>query len=423
MIDVIGFFIKIIENIRRDRDFTKKPLEYISSSSGQFAYLDDRKRYYKTIALSLKKAFESSYRCNLLETLILSDNPSKLKTIASLFPKKLHQNTWKKFRENFNSFSATEKQRVFNIANDNIVEILKKFSKGADSSGDNNVLGSLLGFNFKSSANVFPDFLFTSDIIRGELQNGSILELKDSKGSNVSSFNLTIPTKYKTLDEINAINGTQIVSKLANIIDYPHSKSAHYGSHGRTCFYFVRTNNTKAEKMRISIVEGSFFETIPKEKLIAETMKAIAREHLGNNFTPELEAIFEKINDQSIIARSRSDIATKINGMSKKASVSPRFRIMSEVATDGNPHLYPEIPEKTFNLILQVNPSRDKDKIYIEVREKIISSVVSELNSLMAPKFIYNKENNKISNGEIILEIKEIAHKRNGLHLVFQYHF
>jgi hypothetical protein len=175
--------------------------------------------------------------------------------------------------------------------------------------------------------------------------------------------------------------------------------------------------------MRLSIVEGSFFETIPKEKLIAETMKAIAREHLRNNFTPELEAIFEKINDQSIIARSRSDIATKINGMSKKASVSPRFRIMSEVATDGNPHLYPEIQERTCNLIMQVSPTRDRGDLYRQNMNKLISCVITELSALSTSQFAYDESSSKISNEAMFLEVKEIAHKRNGLHLVFQYHF
>ena len=58
-----------------------------------------------------------------------------------------------------------------------------------------------------SASNLFPDFLFRTEKRGGELIRGSVLELKDSAGGSIASFNSTIPTRWKTLEEIDAING------------------------------------------------------------------------------------------------------------------------------------------------------------------------------------------------------------------------
>jgi len=45
----------------------------------------------------------------------------------------------------------------------------------------------------------FPDFIFKSRWHENQLTCGSLLELKDSKGGAISSFNSTLPTKSKNL--------------------------------------------------------------------------------------------------------------------------------------------------------------------------------------------------------------------------------
>ena len=55
-----------------------------------------------------------------------------------------------------------------------------------------------------SKSEQFPDFLFKTRKHAGKLICGSLLELKDSKGGSVASFNSTLPTKYKNLEEIEA---------------------------------------------------------------------------------------------------------------------------------------------------------------------------------------------------------------------------
>ncbi len=153
--------------------------------------------------------------------------------------------------------------------------------------------------------------------------------------------------------------------------------------------YLIRTYK-ESEKVKASIVDGSFFETIPKEHLFYQMLMNVLRGHLEKKnveIAPEalknVEKAFSFITDQTIIAQSQ-----KI----EKASVRPRLRIMAEVHPEGNPHSphYPQITEGSFNLILQ--STREVKEV-----EKEISSLIPEI------------------------EVFSIFHKRNGAHRVFQF--
>ena len=98
---------------------------------------------------------------------------------------------------------------------------------------------------------------------------------------------------------------------------------------------------------------------------------------------------------------------------------------MSEVTSDGNPHYYQEVQVKTFNLILQVSPTRERDNKYREKREELISMMNDSLSQSTSTKITYRQENERevLESKHLNVDIKEIAHNRNGLHLVFQYKF
>ncbi len=243
-----------------------------------------------------------------------------------------------------------------------------------------------------SKSEQFPDFLFKVRKHAGKLICGSLLELKDSKGSSIASFNSTLPTKYKTLEEIDVINGKNLVSRIASIIDGDLSSERSYRTFERRCFYLVRTHAGKDEKVKISLVDGSFFETLPKDHLIYQMFLKILRTHLEkkeikipSDTLNQIEEALSYITDQSIIAASQ---------VIEKASVRPRLRIMAEVHPEGNPHssFYPEISERSINLIIGTSN-------YGEKLTKIISQKVPEI------------------------RIWTIRHKRNGEHIVFQYKF
>jgi len=240
-----------------------------------------------------------------------------------------------------------------------------------------------------STSQQFPDFLFKVKESRGRYINGSLLELKDSKGGSVASFNSTIPTKYKSLKEIDIINGTNLVSRIARIKDNKLPSNQDYFKFQRKCFYLVRTHKGNG-KVKISLVDGSFFETIPKGHLFYQMFLNILQAHLKKKeieipkeALKEVEKALSYISDQTIIASSQ---------LIEKASVRPRLRIMAEVHPEGNPHsrFYPEIVEGSFNLILGSSPQIDE-------LQKEVSTHIPEI------------------------KVFSIFHKRNGEHIVFQF--
>jgi len=240
-----------------------------------------------------------------------------------------------------------------------------------------------------SQSQRFPDFLFKTKTREGTYTNGSLMELKDAKGSNIASFNSTIPTKTKTLEEVDVINGKKLVSRIAKMFDGNLALDDQYYKFERRCYYLIRTHK-ESEKPKLSIVDGSFFETVPKEHLFYQMFLNVLRMHMEKRkvkISPEImkriEEALSLINDQTIIAGSQT-IA--------KASVKPRLRIMAEVDPHGNPHseFYPEITPGSFNLILQVSPETKET-------EKQLSALLHEI-------YIFS-----------------IHHKRNGEHRVFQF--
>lgn len=239
-----------------------------------------------------------------------------------------------------------------------------------------------------SKSEQFPDFLFKVTKQGGKLSCGNLLELKDSKSGNIASFNSTLPTKYKSLEEIDVINGTSLVSRIATIKDAKLAETEGYYAYQRRAFYLVRTYRDD-ERVKISIIDASFFETIPKEHLINQMFLNVLRGHLQRKeitippaTLKQVEEALSYITDQTIIAASQ---------IIKGASVRPRLRIMAEVHPEGNPHsaFYPEISEGSFNLILQASASTEQ-------LEKKLCSEVSNL------------------------EVFSIHHKRNGEHIVFR---
>jgi len=241
-----------------------------------------------------------------------------------------------------------------------------------------------------SKSEQFPDFLFKVRRQEDKLVCGSLLELKDSKGGSIASFNSTLPSKYKSLEEVDVINGNNLVSKIVSILDGELASDKSHRTFQRRNLYLIRTYKNNDEKVKISIVDGSFFETVPKEHLIYQMFLNILRGHLEKKdvkipleIIKQIEETLSYITDQTIIATSQTI---------ENASVRPRLRIMAEVHTEGNPHssIYPEISERSVNLIIQSS-----------THDKKIAELIS----------------NEISN----IEVFTIKHKRNGEHAVFQF--
>ncbi len=251
--------------------------------------------------------------------------------------------------------------------------------------------------NLYTDSQIFPDFMFKSVIEkrngkRSKITGGEILELKDSAGSGIASFNSTIPTKYKTLEDIEKLNGVKgnLIIKIAELFD-ENSKRKNWKKYKRHCFYLIRTNKNR-DDARISIVDGAFFETLPEKILISQMFKNIFRRHaekynITENIRKNADEVLDYLTDHTLISFSQ-DI--------RKSSIKPRLRIMAEAKKEGNPHWrYYKIDEKTSNLILKVNKNSEKSQEIIE-------------------KWMKKKK--------IKISVSKIKHKNDGNFIVFTYH-
>jgi len=264
------------------------------------------------------------------------------------------------------------------------------------------IAGYWFGKNWAKDSGLFPDFVLACDdtVTFG---HSALLELKDTKGGSIASFNSTIPTRMKSLQEVSDIMGSRSVSTAAMMRDLPMSLLPDYLTQDRPCFYLVRTDATQPDKVRISCVEGSFFETIPKHTLLQQLWgQLIASCELSAEDAARVVASLATLS-QTQIAQSRT---------LHKASVKPRLRLMAEVHPDANLHRYQGFGPRTINLV--VKAEWDDDTRWIQEKFGIEGlQVVCDHNQILV----------RSSNAHTDLRLTHfrITHKLNGPHLVLQY--
>jgi len=275
-------------------------------------------------------------------------------------------------------------------------------SKAVDAKFD--IAGNWLGRQWEKNSGVFPDYLLALDDT-ATFGNGALLELKDSKGDSIASFNSTIPTRFKSLRDLRRISGKNLVPNAARLYDFPLSANAEYLSAERPCFYLVRTQAKNDDKVKISLVEGSFFETLPKEELLAQVWDQIL--DAGGVTPADRPHIVELLASlaQTEIARSR-----EIKG----ASIKPRLRLMAEVHRDAKLHSYAEIEARTVNLVIKRESGLDEKWLQREFARDGFQTKIADSDS---GKFLVLSE----GRSEFKLRYFVILHKRNGEHIVLQY--
>ncbi|MDI6751936.1 MAG: hypothetical protein QME07_03665 [bacterium] len=179
-----------------------------------------------------------------------------------------------------------------------------------------------------------------------------MIELKDSNSYTVSSFNSTIPSKSKKIEDIitgeSSIIKQQMETAGNDIFSLPT----------RDVFYLVR--GRKGGDIKVCLVYGSFFETIAIENLIRQSFSQVLEERLKES---EKE-ISEELKQTLLSIFSKQENFSKVRNV-EKASVKLRFRIMTEVKAEGNIlnlKKYPEIKNNTLNLVLPCcNDEEEKD--------------------------------------------------------------
>lgn len=236
---------------------------------------------------------------------------------------------------------------------------------------------------FFSCANVgqFPDRAIRVNAERSIYTGGELIELKDAKGYSVSSFNSTIPSGKKSIEKILTPHiQAQMIAAGDDVFAVPV----------REVFYLVRGRSPNLAQTKICLVHGSFFETVPVEQLISQAFGQILEERLGAQLDEATkQSILAAFTEQSSFSRVRNV---------PKASVKPRFRVMTEVKKEGNPlnsKLYPEIQPDTLNLILPIHQSEDEQH-----ETDLLITALGEQMSL--------------------LTTKRIKHPLNGWFIVFQ---
>lgn len=336
---------------------TQKSLDEIAGGYGDFAYIGSRRT---------------------LQSIVLEQ--------AGLFHQRL-QKFDKRFYE-----EAAQKQPILS----------KRLTVCRDNSDSRKVAAAWYGRgDWAKDSGVFPDFVLALDDLE-TFGNGAIVELKDSNGSNIASFNSTIPTRFKSLIEVQAIMGSRMVVEAAWLRDFPQSLAEDYLSKERHCFYLIRTHRRLQERVRISLVEGSFFETIPKSELIQRVWEQILKEiGVSEEQKQQLLPLLAQL-EQSMIAHSRH-----IEG----ASVKPRFRIMAEVESDANLHAYPEVKPRTVNLVIK----REQYHNWTWLRENFATDGIEV-------KITPEGDKAKLVIADsLLIRCFSIWHKRNGEHWCLQW--
>jgi hypothetical protein len=250
---------------------------------------------------------------------------------------------------------------------------------------------------WQKDSGAFPDFVLACEP-HSPLGNGALLELKDSAGDQIASFNSTLPSARKHI--------SRLTKMVRTAVQNYESKRGCACPDERDCFYLVRTKNKNQDACRLSIVQGTFFETIPNQELL----KSLWKDLLEQSGVPieqhkEILDYLAKL-ERNQIAESR---------VIERAAIKPRLRIMSEVVADANPHRYQEIGERTVNLILKAL-SEDSSESLVQWILHCFSTDNLPAKPVSDDVFVVSDD----SGCQVNCRIAWVEHKLNGLHLVVQ---
>jgi hypothetical protein len=195
------------------------------------------------------------------------------------------------------------------------------------------------------NAGQFPDLAIRLNVDNQLFTGGELIELKDSQSYNVSSFNSTIPTGQKDIEKlIKSVNSSikKQMEEAGNNIS-----SLKY----RDVYYLIR--GKQKEKIKITLVHGSFFETVNSEELISQSFEKALEETISKHNID----LNEDTKSILLTLFSEQESFSKVRSIDK-ASVKLRFRIMTEVKAEGNilnKNQYPEIDDNTINLVVPLH--------------------------------------------------------------------
>lgn len=197
---------------------------------------------------------------------------------------------------------------------------------------------------------VFPDMAIRLNKDRKIFTGGELIELKDSDSYTVASFNSTIPARSKKIEDIITGKNSTVKKQMEKAGNEISSLPV------RDVYYLIR--GRKNEHTKVCLVYGSFFETISVGSLISNSFSQVLDERLREG----RKEISEDLRQTLISLLSQQQNFSKVRNV-EKASVKLRFRIMTEVKSEGNilnTNKYPEIRDDTLNFVLSCHDDEQK---------------------------------------------------------------
>ena len=163
-----------------------------------------------------------------------------------------------------------------------------------------------------ASKGTFPDFVLKINR-NGLFNGGELIELKDAKSYTISSFNSTIPSAKKRIDQL-AIN---IKNKLFDTNQATDSNEV------RDVYYLIRGIKKSASYplSKTILVSGAFFETVSSEDVLQDAFSQVAAEAMPK------ESDHRNLIENLRVRQSAFAATRKV----EKSSISVRFRVMAQV--------------------------------------------------------------------------------------------
>lgn len=227
----------------------------------------------------------------------------------------------------------------------------------------------------------FPDVAIKVNQDKQIFTGGELIEFKDSKSYNISSFNSTIPTGKKEITQILTGKNNKIKQQMESRGDDIFSLPI------RDVYYLIR--GKKKNNIKVCPIHGSFFETLDVNQLIKQAFSQVLEERLQETD----ETIPDVLKTQILEMFSQQDSFSKVRDINK-ASVKIRFRIMTEAKAEGNilsHQKYPKILDNTVNFVLPCD-TKIQENIFLNKMQLVFNPTKLSTFDIFKLKHYFNGE-------------------------------
>lgn len=157
------------------------------------------------------------------------------------------------------------------------------------------------------SKGVFPDIVLRLNSDRTLFTGGELIELKESKSCNIASFNSTVPTGEKSVQDLEG----KIINAMKALGENPSDVPI------RQVFYLIK--GTCKATLRVCLVHGRYFQTIAVPRLISEAFRQVLIDSAESQ--QEQHELTDDLLRQIDFSKTRHV---------KGSAVSLRFRVMTQ---------------------------------------------------------------------------------------------